>query len=48
MLQRYNSPFDTPFTVRLDETKYETYFPGFYYTTESGIYVARIECSIID
>ena len=48
MLQRHNSPFDTPFTVRLDETKYETYFPGFYYTTESGIYVERIECSIID
>ena len=48
MLQRAKHPINTPFSVKINDSKYETYFPGFYYTTESGIYVARIECEIID
>ena len=48
MLQRAKHPINTPFSVKINDSKYETYFPGFHYTTESGIYVARIECEIID
>jgi hypothetical protein len=48
MLQRATDPIDTPYTVKLNDDKFETYFPGFYYTTDSGIYIDKVTCQLMD
>jgi hypothetical protein len=42
MLERAVSPHNTPYTVKLSDDEYEIYFPGFYYSTNSGIYVDNV------
>ena len=48
MLQREKHPIDTPITIKIKDSEYETYFPGFYYNTESGIYVSKIQCKVFN
>ena len=37
-----------PITYKTDEGKYHTYFPGFYYTSDSGLYVEKLTARVID
>jgi hypothetical protein len=46
ILERKEYPRNTPFTVKLAEGLYHTYFPGFYYDTTSGIYIDKVKCNI--
>lgn len=41
MLPRKNDPKNTPITVKWNHpvTNYKSFFPGFYYSTDSGIYI---------
>lgn len=52
ILPRAKEPFYTPITYKsyssASNPQYYTYFPGFYYSTNSGIYIDRIEARIID
>lgn len=48
MLERAVSPHNTPYTVKLNDDEYEIYFPGFYYSTNSGIYVDNVQCSVLN
>ena len=48
MLERAVSPHNTPYTVKLNDNEYEIYFPGFYYSTNSGIYVDNVQCSVLN
>lgn len=48
MIQRGVSPYNTPYTIKKGEDEYEVYFPGFYYSTDSGVYVASIENTLLN
>lgn len=52
ILPRAKDPFYTPITYKSYQSdkkpQYYTYFPGFYYSTNSGIYIDRIEARVID
>ena len=52
ILPRAKDPFYTPITYKSYQSEsgsqYYTYFPGFYYSTDSGIYIDRIEARVID
>lgn len=43
MLPRKNDPKNTPITVKWgNPTTYISFFPGFYYSTESGVYIDKL------
>jgi hypothetical protein len=45
MIKRKNDPIDTPITVQWSDdlgTTYYSYFSGFYYSTNSGLYIDKI------
>jgi hypothetical protein len=48
MFEREKVPYRTPYTYKDENGNYTTYFTGFYYRTESGIYVSKLECVIYD
>lgn len=50
MIPRGKVPFDTPFTYKLIDSgvNYYSFFPGFYYTTKSGIYIDQLDIKVID
>lgn len=37
-----------PITYKTNDGKYHTYFPGFYYTSDSGLYVEKLTARVID
>lgn len=45
MLPRKNDPKNTPITVKWTSpsTRYRSFFPGFYYSTDSGIYIDKLK-----
>ena len=45
MLPRKNDPKNTPITVKWNSpaTRYRSFFPGFYYSTDSGIYIDKLK-----
>ena len=52
MVKRLIEPVDVPFTYKYKESgsavHYYTYFPGFYYSTTSGIYIDQLEAKVVD
>lgn len=37
-----------PITYKTNDGKYHTYFPGFYYTSDNGLYVEKLTARVID
>ena len=51
MINRTKDPVDVPYTYKYKNggnITYYSFFPGFYYTTESGIYVDKLKINVID
>lgn len=52
MIPRSSEPYNTPITHKYYAggiAKYRTYFPGFYYSTDSGIYIDKLkDVQVID
>lgn len=52
MISRQESPFNVPYTYKVIESgkkpRYYTYFPGFYYTTNSGIYIDKVVSTVTE
>jgi hypothetical protein len=52
MISRQESPFNVPYTYKVTESgkkpHYYTYFPGFYYTTNSGIYIDKVVSTVTE
>jgi hypothetical protein len=37
-----------PITYKTKDAKYHTYFPGFYYTSDNGLYIEKLTARVID
>ena len=48
MLPRQVDPHNTPITYKTTDNNYYTFFPGFYYYTDSGLYIEQINAKVID
>jgi hypothetical protein len=51
IINRADKPFDVPYTYKQKSNgnvTYYSFFPGFYYTTESGIYVDKLKINVIN
>lgn len=51
IINRADKPFDVPYTYKQKNSgnvTYYSFFPGFYYTTESGIYVDKLKINVIN
>lgn len=51
IINRAKDPLDVPYTYKYKNSGnviYYSFFPGFYYTTESGIYVDKLKINVID
>lgn len=48
MLPRTKEPYNTPITYKTTEGQFYTYFPGFYYTSDNGLYVEKLTARVID
>jgi hypothetical protein len=51
IINRADKPFDVPYTYKQKNNgnvTYYSFFPGFYYTTESGIYVDKLKINVIN
>jgi hypothetical protein len=47
MLPR-NDELHVPITYKTKDGEYHTYFPGFYYTSDNGLYVEKLTARVID
>jgi hypothetical protein len=48
ILPRANYPHNTPITYKVTNNEYYTYFPGFYYSSDNGLYIETVNATVID